>query len=125
MVWKAQRVGCLFDQSVLRLHPAADGMQHDEVAAGFGPFTKLTGYTWKKGIREIPNPRTTVDESIGACFRYSEVLQYDVRKPYRPPTLQTHEDFRQYYTQDKPTETLATTTKEDRSVPPPTREQPE
>jgi hypothetical protein len=43
--------GILYDPRVLKLSPSPDGWQHDEVKAGLGLLTKLTGRSWTKGER--------------------------------------------------------------------------
>jgi hypothetical protein len=86
----------LVDRSVLRLYPAADGMQHDECKVGIKWITRLTKKTWKRGTRELPDPDAKLHPSVLERFNLPEVLQYDVLAPYRPVTLTKHQDFRDH-----------------------------
>jgi hypothetical protein len=86
----------LVDASVLRLYPAADGMQHDECKVGIKWVTRLTKKTWKRGTRELPSPDAKLHPSVFERFNLPEVLQYDVMAPYRPVPLAKHQDFRDH-----------------------------
>jgi uncharacterized protein (DUF2235 family) len=128
MVKEARKVGLRVDAKVLRLHPSCDGIQHDEVAVGFGLTTRLIGKTWKRGLRRIPDPRTTVHESVYRRFECAEVLQYDVWAPYRPVALEPHHDFGwQYLTvPDSASQRQVTAAYVDTpAAPRPTKEQPD
>ena len=92
------RNGISIDHSVLRLHPDSGGMQHDERRVGFLLLTKWLGLTWGAGFRGIPNPQTTLHDSVYERFRLSAVLEYDVMRPYRPETLRAHERLGDFYT---------------------------
>jgi uncharacterized protein (DUF2235 family) len=93
MVREARAVGLEVDAGVLRLHPSCDGMQHDEVATGLGLLTQWFGKTWRRRARSIPDAGTTVHESVYDRFECGEVLQHDIRAPYRPRALEGHDDF--------------------------------
>lgn len=80
--------GIRIDKSVLQLYPSAGGMQHDERKQGLPLLTKWFGLTWKGEAREIPNPRTTLHDSVYERFQLSAVLQCDVMAPYRPKRAQ-------------------------------------
>jgi hypothetical protein len=100
--------GIKYDPNVLKLRPAPDGIEHDEVKVGFGLLTKLTGYTWFKKNRELPeNPVSHVSmaamhPSVYQRFDLKEVLRYDSNAPYRPDTLRNHVDFAKFYTPAAP-----------------------
>jgi uncharacterized protein (DUF2235 family) len=125
MVAEARKAGLKVDDCVLRIHAACDGIQHDEVATGFGLFTRLTGRSWKRGLRSLPDVKTTVHESVYERFECGDVLQYDVWVPYRPSGLETHEDFGwRYLTVPSRERVQAPTVNKDATVPRPTKEQP-
>jgi uncharacterized protein (DUF2235 family) len=78
--------GLLLDSNVLRLHPAADGMQHDETRS---VVFRLAG----KSDRD-PVPDATLHETVVERFNIEPgVLQYDVVAPYRPEALRGHHRF--------------------------------
>jgi uncharacterized protein (DUF2235 family) len=85
--------------TVLTRSPAADGMQHDEVAAGLGLLTKLSGglWNWTPERRKLPANNASIHPSVTDRFKFPEVLQFDLSRPYRPETLREHEDFTAYY----------------------------
>jgi uncharacterized protein (DUF2235 family) len=88
--------GLKYDPRVLKLSPYPEGMQHDEVRAGFGLLTRLTGYTWPEQHRTIRSD-AVVHRSVHRRFDLEAVQVYDVVRPYRPETLRTHKDFEAYY----------------------------
>jgi len=89
--------GIAIDKSVLQLSPSPNGMQHDQRKEGFPVITKWTGLTWPGKRREIPGPKTTLDDSVYERFKLPAVVQYDIGAPYRPETLRTHERLADYY----------------------------
>jgi hypothetical protein len=84
------------DRSVLRLYPASDGMQHDECKVGIKLITRVTGKTWKRAFRVLPDTDSMLHPSVIERFKLSEVLQFDVMARYRPVTLAEHQDFRDH-----------------------------
>jgi len=90
----------------LQLFPAADGLQHCEVAGmqdlldGRIPrwlrrFTN--GLGWKTGLRPI-NKEAIVHPTVQERFRLKEVLQFAGSGGYRPAALKEHVRFSSYYT---------------------------
>jgi|HubBroStandDraft_4_1064222.scaffolds.fasta_scaffold18885_4 uncharacterized protein (DUF2235 family) len=78
--------GLLLDRTVLQLHPAADGMQHDETRS---IVFRLAG----KSDRD-PVPDATLHHTVVERFNLAGgVLQYDVVAPYRPEALRGHHKF--------------------------------
>jgi uncharacterized protein (DUF2235 family) len=77
--------GLILDHAVLAMHPAVDGMQHDETRS----FAfRLAG----KSDRD-PVPEATLHPTVEERFKLPGVLQYDVMSPYRPEALRGHDDF--------------------------------
>ena len=116
--------GLKHDKSVLVLHAESAGIQHDEYKAGFGLFTRLTGWTWPMKLRKFPGNKpyeAPVHRSVYERFDASEVLQYDVIQRYRPTTLEKHIDFMDAYKPDgveNPTPVAMAMYVEDRLAPP-------
>ena len=100
--------GLKYDPDVLRLYPGPDGMQHDEVKTGLGLITKLCRISWPKKERELPKSdgggpsQATMHRSVYQRFDGNEVLLYDRMGLYRPETLRTHVDFKDYYLDGAP-----------------------
>jgi hypothetical protein len=86
-----------FNTDVLRTYPVPVAKLHDEVKAGFGFITRLTGCTWKKAHRSLPSTEATMHKSVYERFDAREALEYDTWKPYRPETLHNHVDFARFY----------------------------
>ena len=86
-----------FDPDVLVTHPAPDGRRHDEVKAGFGIFTTVTGITWTVEHRKLLSIDAPMHQSVYARFDLLKAFEYDVWEPYRPETLRGHIDFAKYY----------------------------
>ena len=86
----------LIDNSVLRLYPSPDGIQHDECKIGIKFLTAITGSTWKKKHRIIDDPTFIVHASVTERFNLPAVLQYDVMTLYRPTALRNHKDFKHF-----------------------------
>ncbi|MCW2282576.1 uncharacterized protein (DUF2235 family) [Rhodoblastus acidophilus] len=89
----------------LRLFPAADGMQHCEVAAmqdtiaGRLPKWLLkiwTPPTWAVKVREIKHD-APVHPSVKERFKLASVVNAAGSGPYRPKALENHDDFKNYY----------------------------
>jgi uncharacterized protein (DUF2235 family) len=104
MVQAASRIpnGLKYDPNVLKLWPAPEGMQHDEVKAGFGLLTKLFGVTWGRAHRKLPGPKAVVHRSVYERFDQREVQVYERMEAYRPETLRDHIDFAHYYNEGAP-----------------------
>jgi hypothetical protein len=86
-----------FDADVLRTYPMPVAKLHDEVKAGFGLITRLTGCTWTEQHRRLPSTEATMHKSVYERFDAQEALEYDTWKPYRPETLRNHVDFAPFY----------------------------
>jgi hypothetical protein len=101
-----------WDPDVLRTHAEPIAKSHDEVKAGFGFITRLTGCTWKEQHRRLPSTEATMHKSVYERFDAQEALQYDAWKPYRPETLRNHVDFEPFYRPDArfPATSLSTAT---------------
>lgn len=85
MVAEAEAIpgGLVVDRGVLRLYPAADGMQHDE--------TRHIPFKWGARIlRDIP-ARAPLDPLVAARMAMPQVLHEDRERPYRPENLRGHE----------------------------------
>jgi uncharacterized protein (DUF2235 family) len=94
--------GITCDRTVLRLHPDAAGLQHDEVKSGFGTLSNLLGFDWTYGARELPTRAdgfsdATMHRSVYERFDLDAVPIYDAMRPYRPVTLANHLDFKDAY----------------------------
>jgi len=89
--------GLKYDDRVLKLSPYPEGMQHDELQAGLGLVTKLTGYSWTEEKRKLPSADAVMHRSVYKRFDLPAVQIYDTLRPYRPQTLATHKDFEPYY----------------------------
>lgn len=81
--------GLLVDASVLQLHGAADGMQHDETRT---LLFRLAGKSDRDPVPDAPLHPTVVTR-----FHLPGVLQYDVVAPYRPEALRDHHCFPHAY----------------------------
>src|SRR4029434_8870769 len=82
--------GLKHDGRVLKVWPYPEGIQHDEVRAGFGLITNLTGLTWPEQERNVPSPDAVVHRSAYRRFDLRAVQVYDVMRPYRPNALAKH-----------------------------------
>ncbi|MHA1158962.1 MAG: phospholipase effector Tle1 domain-containing protein, partial [Alphaproteobacteria bacterium] len=89
--------GIEVDESVLSLHPTADGMQHDERKKGFPVLTKWFGITWKRAPRTVPGPEAKLHDSVYERTELPAVLQYDVLAPYRPDALRKQKRLAHLY----------------------------
>jgi len=94
--------GVNYDPDVLKPFPRPDGMQHDEVAAGFGLLTTLFHKTWAAKARELPGPDAVMHRSVYDRFDLRAVQLYDHVGPYRPETLRNHVDFAEFYNEGAP-----------------------
>jgi hypothetical protein len=96
--------GLVHDPTVMRLYPGPYGMQHDEVRVGLGLLTKVCKLSWAKEERKLPQPpdggpsTAVIHHSVYERFDAREVNLYDRMGSYRPNTLRTHVDFRNFYT---------------------------
>ncbi|MCI0622026.1 MAG: DUF2235 domain-containing protein, partial [Acidobacteria bacterium] len=87
MVAAAQAVpdGIEVDPSVLRLYPAAAGMQHDEAKRGLFQFASTM-------TRTIPKD-APLHETVYERGALAMVLNYDLMEPYRSKALEGHTEF--------------------------------
>jgi uncharacterized protein (DUF2235 family) len=88
--------GLKFERRVLQMWPHTDGPQHDEVAVGFGFIPRWTGITWAEQKRKLPGTAAVMHRSVYRRFDLPAVQVYDRRCPYRPETLQDHDDFKRF-----------------------------
>lgn len=96
------------DMRRLHLFPAADGLQHDEVASMTDSIRRRTpfflrwltgGMTWKQAIRD-PMENSPVHPSVVERFAMEQVEHLGGRGPYRPEALKKHEQFLHLYTHE-------------------------
>jgi hypothetical protein len=90
------------DPNVLKTHPVPVGRLHNEVKAGFGLITTVTGLTWGEQHRELPSPSAIMHKSVYERFDATEAFEYDSWTRYRPQTLRTHVDFARFYEPNAP-----------------------
>lgn len=97
----------LLDMRRFNIFPAADGLQHDEVASmrdtivGRTPFLLrwLTrNISWKMALRD-PKPNSPMHPSVTERFAMEHVERLGGHGPYRPEALRGHEQFQHFYTQ--------------------------
>jgi hypothetical protein len=86
-----------FDYEVLKTHPVPTGRSHNEVKAGFGLITTLSGMSWIEQQRELPSNDATMHKLVYDRFDAPEAFEYDQWIPYRPKTLRSHVDFAKFY----------------------------
>lgn len=96
-----------FDPAVLRRWPSATGPQHDQVKAGFGWFTRLTGQTWPAAARQRPKAGIILHESVYDRFEADAVPHWEGPHPYRPETLKGYADVAAFYGATVPSGTKA------------------
>ena len=95
------------DTALLRLAPAADGIQHDErkmTIAGWWNWVRVVGLRllgpdrmgWPKGIRKI-DPEAPLHPTVLQRFELASVQLYDETGPYRPEALRNHNAVKEYY----------------------------
>jgi hypothetical protein len=95
------------DTALLRLAPAADGIQHDErkmMIAGWWNWVRVVGLRllgpdrmgWPKGIRKI-DPEAPLHPTVLQRFELASVQLYDETGPYRPEALRNHNAVKEYY----------------------------
>jgi hypothetical protein len=94
--------GLITDPSVLHLWPSPNGMQHDEVATGYGWLSNLLNFTWTRQDRSLPlggEPlsKAIIHRSVYKRFDCLEVQLCDAFGPYRPEALRLHLDFARFY----------------------------
>jgi hypothetical protein len=94
--------GIKVDRHFLNIHPAPDGLQHDERRSGFPLLTKWLFLTWKKKSRKIPGPKTKLHGSVYKRMQLPGVIQFDAMSPYRPEALRSHEKLASYYSDVTP-----------------------
>ncbi|MBW6525257.1 DUF2235 domain-containing protein [Sphingomonas sp. RHCKR7] len=107
MLDEAQSVehSLIVDATRLRIHPAADGLQHDEIAGMSDTVRRCTPtwlrrltrpITWKAQPRS-PVHNATMHESVARRFAMVSVPSQNGDGPYRPEALRDHETFRGLY----------------------------
>ena len=79
--------GLKHDQSVLRLHANANGPQHDEQKGSFLTY----------GLRKLPGSDAIMHKSVYRRFAAGPTVLFDKIGLYRPPNMNQHVDFVQYY----------------------------
>jgi uncharacterized protein (DUF2235 family) len=72
----------IVDHDVLHLHPAHDGIQHDE--------TRSIAFRLAKKLDRDPIEDASLHKSVLARFEAGPVLQYDLMQLYRPEPLRHH-----------------------------------
>lgn len=85
----AIRVGLITDPTVLQAHPDALGPQHDETQKF--PFN-IAG----KASRNVPTD-APLHPTVLKRFAAPSVLQYNIRRPYRPEALRNHQQVSSWY----------------------------
>ena len=78
MIEAAQKIpnGLKINQTVLRMYPAADGMQHDECRG--------LVFRYANKIDRKIDTDATLHSLVYERFKLPAVLQYDLMLPYRP-----------------------------------------
>jgi hypothetical protein len=96
----------------LNIYPAADGVQHCEVAgmrdtldAYAAKLPKwswlqryVAGKNWETKIRDIP-PDAPIDPTVKTRAALTQVTQCASAGPYRPEALRGHDDFKHLFPQ--------------------------
>ena len=80
------------DRSFLNLHPAADGMMHDEIMVGVGG----TPLRWYPSDRDVP-PNAILHPTVYERLGMDEVRNFLSFGKYRPATLRNHAKASRYY----------------------------
>ena len=93
MLEAASAVGLKYDPTVLRLHPDALGMQHDE--------TRSLVFRFARKKRRPVKDDAPLHASVIARLAASKVHQYDVDAPYRPENLRTHRDAAAFFIEEE------------------------
>lgn len=95
----------IVDDARIRIFPAPDGVQHDEIAGMRDTVRQRTptwlrwltrSITWKQSPR-TPRTDATVHPSVAERFTATSVPWQGGDGPYRPPALREHEQFRDFY----------------------------
>jgi hypothetical protein len=92
MVTEARAAGLKCEDSVLRLFPSADGVEHDECKASLFRLAQKAGRSLKPDAKLHP----TVLERLAL----TEVRNYSTFAPYRPEALRTHHECMHFYEVD-------------------------
>ena len=90
--------------SRLQLYPAADGLQHCEIAGMRDTLDRLPtllrklvgGRGWAVKVRAI-HPEAPVHPTVAERFELPAALQCAGSGPYRPAALARHREFQQFY----------------------------
>jgi len=90
------------DTDVLKTYPVSIGRSHNEVKAGLGLITTMTGRTWPEEHRKLPSKNATMHKSVYERFDATEAFEYDAWTRYRPQTLRNHIDFARFYEPNAP-----------------------
>jgi uncharacterized protein (DUF2235 family) len=94
MLGAATEVGLKYDPSVLRLHPDALGMQHDE--------TRSSVFRFARKLRRKLKDDAPLHPSVLARLAAAEVHQFDVDAPYRPENLRSHRQASRFFADRAP-----------------------
>lgn len=95
----------IVDERRIRIFPAPDGVQHDEIAGMSDTVRQRTptwlrwltrSITWKESPRS-PRNDATMHPSVAERFATTSVPRQGGDGPYRPPVLREHELFRKFY----------------------------
>lgn len=90
------KCGIKIDESVLRVYPSPDGMQHCQRKVGLPLLTSWFGITWKGKRRAVPTD-AALHPTVPERANLPAVLQYDRLAPYRPEALRRHESLAHLY----------------------------
>jgi hypothetical protein len=63
---------------------------------GFGLIPRWTGITWAEEKRKLPGTAAVMHPSVYHRFDLPAVQLFDRQGPYRPETLQDHDDFKRF-----------------------------
>jgi hypothetical protein len=89
----------------LHIFPAADGVQHSEIAGMRDTLDRRTPHflrrftgsmNYEEKVRKIDH-NAPVHPTVKQRFALPEVVQCAGRGPYRPKALEGHDDFKGYY----------------------------
>jgi uncharacterized protein (DUF2235 family) len=92
MVDEAREAGLNVDDSVLRLYPSIDGVEHDECKSSIFRFARQIARSLKTDAPLHP--------SVIERLKLSEVMNYSTTAPYRPTGLRAHRECMHFYDAD-------------------------
>jgi uncharacterized protein (DUF2235 family) len=84
----------VINEDVLHLEPSYDGMMHDELMVGHGPWHKI--HFWPAGERKV-DPTGELHETVINRLGLANVRNYVGYGPYRPKSLAEHPKARPFY----------------------------